>query len=477
LQIQPEILETLQQAGQEHLVRFWDELTPQQQQNLVDQIRSIDFPLMQQLIQNRATSGPGGEVAHGESVAARAARALPPQQLVRIPRTQADREQQKQAVEEGEELLRSGNVGAILVAGGQGSRLGFDAPKGMFPIGPVSDRTLFQILCEQVLARSLRVGVAIPYFVMTSEATHHETVKFFEQNRYFGLSEDDVFFFQQSSLPAVDAETGRMLMEDKDRILTSPDGHGGMLRALESTGMLGVMRDRDIEHLYYHQVDNPTAIVCDPALLGYHFQNNSDLTTKVVTKINPEERMGVLATIDGKTEIIEYSDLPEEQARRKQSDGTLVFWAGNTAIHVFKRVFIEKLLKNKLSLPFHTAHKKVACINDSGEFIDPAQPNAYKFEQFIFDALPHAKVAMVVEGVRKREFNPVKNAEGNDSPASSRAALLHLAREWIEAAGGIVGKNIPIEISPLYALDAHELEEKLQPGQTFNRPTVLKEVT
>ncbi|WP_437230014.1 UTP--glucose-1-phosphate uridylyltransferase [Planctomicrobium sp. SH661] len=469
VQVPRDILLPLQQAGQEHLVQFWDELNPSQQQTLAEQIQEIDFPLMQRLIAQAKSPH-----SAGESVADKAARATSPQQLVRIPRSQADREQQKKAGEIGKELLSSGKVGAILVAGGQGSRLGFDEPKGMFPIGPVSDRTLFQIHCEQILARSLQVGAQIPYFIMTSEATHRPTVKFFEQNRYFGLSEDNVFFFQQSSLPAVDAETGKMLMERKDRIGTSPDGHGGMLRALERSGMLGVMRDREIEHLYYHQVDNPTAIVCDPVLLGHHLLSHSDLTTKVVAKVSPEEKMGVLASVDGKTEIIEYSDLPVEQSKRKQADGTLVFWAGNTAIHVFKRRFIEKLLGDELSLPFHVAHKKVACLDESGNPVSPSEPNAFKFEQFIFDALPHAKVALVVEGSRKREFNPVKNAEGSDSPATSRAALLSMAREWIEAAGGIVEKDVPIEISPLFALDAHELQTRLDPGQIFKKPTVLE---
>ncbi|WP_437185489.1 UTP--glucose-1-phosphate uridylyltransferase [Planctomicrobium sp. SH668] len=469
VQIPQRILKPLQAVGQEHLVQFWDELSPEQQKSLEAQLLSIDFQLMQRLIDDRqATSGASVDFVE------KAKNATSPQQLVRIPTTAADRQRQKDALEAGEDLLRAGKVGAILVAGGQGSRLGFNAPKGMYPIGPISDRTLFQILCEQVLARSIQFDASIPYFIMTSEATHRPTVAFFEQNRYFGLSEENVFFFQQSSLPAVDVDTGKMLMERKDRVATSPDGHGGMLRALQNTGMLGVMRDRGIEHLYYHQVDNPTAIVCDPILLGHHVLSNSELTTKVVSKVSPEEKMGVLASVDGRTEIIEYSDLPIEESKRKQPDGSLVFWAGNTAIHVFKLNFIEKLLKDDLSLPFHVALKKVPGINEVGEEFAPAQPNANKFEQFIFDALPHAKVALVVEGIRTREFNPVKNGEGNDSPQTSRAALLSIAREWIEAAGGIVEKGVPIEISPLYAIDAMELQTKLDPGQIFKRPTILK---
>lgn len=461
------VLSRLEQAKQEHLVRFWDELNPQQQESLATQIEEIDFSLIQRLIENRAAS------SGAESPASRAARAESPHQLVRLPRTHSEKMEQKHAALEGEELLQSGKVGAILVAGGQGTRLGFDHPKGMFPIGPVSQRSLFQIHCEQILARSRQAGVAIPYFIMTSEATHRPTVRFFEENRYFGLSEDNVFFFQQASLPAVDSETGKILLERKDRIATGPDGHGGMLRALERSGMLGVMRDRNIEHLYYHQVDNPTAIICDPVLLGHHLLSGSDVTTKVVAKVAPEEKMGVLATVDGKTEIIEYSDLPAEEARRTQRDGTLVFWAGNTAIHVFRRSFIEKLLADELSLPFHIAHKKMPYVNEAGETVSPTAPNAYKFEQFIFDALPHAEVALVVEANRKREFNPVKNAEGADSPATCRAALLDIAREWIEAAGGIVEKGVPVEISPLFALDALELQSRIEPGQTFRKPTIL----
>jgi len=467
--IPEQTLETLKKYGQTHLVRFWDELNPKQREKLLAQIGQIDFPLFEKLLALRSSS-----VSEGESPADRAARAQAPQQLIRLARTQAERDQRLIAADAGEELLREGKVAAVLVAGGQGSRLGFNDPKGMFPIGPVTSRTLFQILCEQVLARSRRAGAAIPYFIMTSEATHTPTVAFFEEHRYFGLNEDQVFFFQQSSLPAVDDASSQILLERKDRVATSPDGHGGMLRALQQHGMLDILRDRGIEHLYYHQVDNPTAIVCDPVLLGHHLLAESDLTTKVVAKVSPDEKMGVLVSIDGQTQIIEYSDLPASETRRLQADGTLVFWAGNTAIHVFRRDFIERLLSDDLSLPFHIAHKKVPSVNAQGETIAPANPNASKFEQFIFDALPQAKTALVVEGLRAREFNPVKNAEGSDSPATSREALIAIARDWIEAAGGIVEKNAPVEISPLYALDFEELQAKLEPGQVFNSPAVLK---
>lgn len=471
MQLNEQVRETLEANGQSHLVAFWDELSDEQQARLEQQIRDIDFELVTKLIDKRDAQ------ARVESGGDRARRAQPPQDLVRLPGSTEDVQALQQAEQAGLELLRQGKVGAILVAGGQGSRLGFDLPKGMYPIGPVSERTLFQILCEQLLARSRQAGVAIPYFIMTSEATHSETVAFFEQNEFFGLGEENVFYFQQASLPAIDDSSHRLLLAEKGRIATSPDGHGGMLRALEKHGMLDVMRQRGIEHLYYHQVDNPTAIVCDPVLLGLHLTRHSDLTTKVVAKVSPEEKMGVLVTVDGHTEIIEYSDLPGDEAYRQDASGQDVFWAGNTAIHVFRRDFIESLLDDDLSLPFHIAHKKIPCVDESGSCVEPETPNGNKFEQFIFDALPHARVALVVEGDRAREFNPVKNADGNDSPQTSRAAMLRIAREWIRACGGQIDDSVEVEISPLFALDEQQLAEKLEPGQTFSTRTVLSVTT
>lgn len=463
-----ETLEILQANQQVHLIQFWDELSEQQQAQLQKQIDEIDFELIQKLIAKR------DQAAEEESGADKAKRAVSPEQLVRLPQSIEQSEERLEAEETGNDLLNAGKVGAILVAGGQGSRLGFDNPKGMYPIGPVSQRTLFEILSEQLLARSYRAGVSIPYFIMTSEATHAPTVEFFEQQNYFGLGKDNVFFFQQSSLPAIDDSSSKILLAEKGKVATSPDGHGGMLNALKKHGMLDVMRDRGIEHLFYHQVDNPTAIVCDPVLLGLHQKYDSDLTTKVVAKTSPEEKMGVLVSIDGKTEIIEYSDLPGEEAHRKDDDGQHVFWAGNTAIHVFRREFMESLLEDELSLPFHIAHKKIAYVDNDGNSVEPDSPNGNKFEQFIFDALPHAKVALVVEGDRSREFNPVKNATGSDSPETSRNALQRIASDWIESAGGQLEDGVKVEISPLLALDENDLQEVLPEGTVFNKDAVLK---
>ena len=290
---------------------------------------------------------------------------------------------------------------------------------------------------------------------------------FCRQHNYFGLDHDTVHLFQQGSLPALDAATGRILMTSRSELALSPDGHGGLVAAMANSGLLDLLAQHNIRHLFYHQVDNPTAILCDPALIGFHTQQRSQLTTNVVRKASPAERMGVLVDINGRTEIVEYSELTPEQAARCDDNGNWIFWAGNTAIHVFDREFLEQLAEDGGKLPLHVARKNVAFIDDRGETIkpdDPARPNAMKLERFIFDALPIAERTLIVEGNRAREFNPVKNRDGADSPATSRAALSRIGREWLTAAGHTVAEDQSVEISPLQALDADELAQKLTSG-------------
>lgn len=315
----------------------------------------------------------------------------------------------------------------------------------------------------------------IPYFVMTSDATHEDTVAFFEEHHFFGLKPHDVYFFRQGKLPAVDDQTGQILLADKHEIALSPDGHGGMVKALRAAGLLDEMRDRGIETLYYHQVDNPTAIVCDPAFLGLHEMHQSDMSTKVVNKVSAEEKMGVLVSIDGQTQIIEYSDMPVERTREVEPDGTLRFRAGNTAMHVIRRGYLQELVDQGRDLPYHRAHKPVPYLAPSGERIqpEPTAKNAYKFEQFIFDILPMAKTALVVEAGRVTEFNPVKNQSGADSPDTSRAAICRQNRDALRTAGAHVSDDAQIEISPLLQLHERGLAAKIKPGQMIADGTVL----
>lgn len=460
------ITERLNFYNQDHLLTGWDELTPEQQAALTSQLESVDFDQLANLLEQHKSS----QNTAVESPAERAQRALPPGSLVRLPQSAEDREHWAAATERGEQLLREGRVGVILVAGGQGTRLKFEHPKGMFPLGPVSDATLFQMLCEQVLARARRAECSIPYYVMTSDATHLETIAFFEQQEYFGLPPSDVKFFSQGNMPAVDAATGRLLLSEPGQLAMSPDGHGGLLRGLQAAYLLDDMQERGVDYLYYHQVDNPLAIVCDPAYLGWHAELGAEVSTKVVAKTSPEDKMGVAVDVDGVTQIIEYSDLPIEVARRMTPQNELELWAGSTAIHIFNRDFLQRLQTGTWELPFHIAHKAVEHHLPGQGRVSPSDPNAYKFERFIFDILPQARKALIVEADRQREFNPLKNASGVHSPDDVRRSLVELHTGWARQAGWEIPGGKAIEISPLVALDAEEFA--LQAGQ--NPPLELE---
>jgi len=456
--------------NQTHLLRWCEELSQDEHRTLIEQIEAVDFGLIERLIAE-ARYDP---TAATETSQARAERADPPCNLVQLPGSPAEQDEWQEPIRLGEELLAAGKLGIILVAGGQGTRLGFEHPKGMYPMGPVSGKSLFQLLAEQALARSRQAGVTIAYYVMTSDATHAETVAFFEEHDFFGLSADDVRFFRQGNMPAVEILTGKLLLADKDWLADSPDGHGGMLAALSGAGLLEDMQRRGVEYLYYHQVDNPTAIVGDPAFLGFHVLRDSKMSTKVVAKRSAEEKMGVVCSLDGQTQIFEYSDMPPEIAAKTDASGHLLHWAGNTAIHMFDRSFLERLVADELSLPFHLAHKKVDTISETGERVRPTEPNAIKYERFIFDALPHARRALVVEADRRREFNPVKNAEGDDSPATAKAAMIALGSDWLRQAGAKFPDGAAVEISPLFAMDADQLRQKVEPGTEFIQSVLLQ---
>lgn len=450
MNIPDELKTTLEAHNQTHLTQWWYELHDSQRVSLLDQLESIDWNEINHLLHDVEADDASQQIE-------RAKTATPPETLVGLNDQIWSEENRADLRKRGETLLRNGKVGAIVVAGGQGSRLGFEHAKGLFPIGPISNATLFDFLCGQIAALTKRYQVDIPYYIMTSDATHDEVTEAFRGHDWFGLSPNQVMFFKQGHMPAVDAESGKLLLAAKDSLALSPDGHGGMVAALDKQGVLRDMEARGLEVVYYHQVDNPCVKMCDPEFLGLHRQMDSEMSTKVVRKVTPEEKMGLLVDIDGKTQIIEYSDFPEDLAAETTADGRLKFWAGNTACHAFSFQFLKSLAASATALSFHKASKKVSYIDETGMSQSPESPNAFKFEKFIFDALPSAKVALVVETSREREFNPVKNAEGSDSPATSQAALERIWRSWLIAAGIEVGEDVRVEIQPSFALDEADL--------------------
>jgi UDP-N-acetylglucosamine/UDP-N-acetylgalactosamine diphosphorylase len=439
----------LKEYGQEHVLAGWDRLTAEEHAALVGQLQALDLAHLRRLYAER-----------DRTFAVPAADRITPLRGV-LP--DADDPAARQV---GERALAAGKVAALVVAGGQGSRLGFEHPKGMYPVGPVSGKSLFQLFAEKVLARGRRAGVRVPFLVMTSHATHAETEAFFQQHHYFGLAPDDVYFFRQGTMPALDLATGRLLLERPGRLFTSPNGHGGTITAMADSGLLDALHHRGVRHVFYFQVDNPLVKVADPQFLGQHVRANADVSSKVIPKDGPFDKLGNLVLIDGKKSIIEYSDLPRELAERRDAAGNLLFAAGNPAIHVFSLEFLQRVTEGTAdALPYHLARKKVPYWDPAtNRTVEPARENALKFERFIFDVLPHARRWVAVATSRREEFAPLKNATGADSPEVVKRAISELAANWLRRAGVEVAAGVTVEISPLAALEAADVARFVTPG-------------
>jgi UDP-N-acetylglucosamine/UDP-N-acetylgalactosamine diphosphorylase len=326
-------------------------------------------------------------------------------------------------------------VGALVVAGGQATRLGYDGPKGAFPIGPVSGRTLFEVQAQKIRRLRSRWGREIAWYVMTSDATDAPTRELFARQAYFGLPPSDVFCFRQGMVPSFDFDD-RILLAEPGRITENPDGHGGSLTALLRSGALDDMERRGVDTLFYYQVDNPLVRMADPAFLGFHALAGAEMSCKVVRKRDAFEKAGVLANIDGRIGVVEYTELDAASRDARDASGELVFWAGNTAIHAFDVAFVRRIAAEaERWLPFHAAEKTIPTLDAQGRPFSPSQPNGRKLERFVFDALPAARAVCIVETARSAEFSPVKNASGSDSPESSRRDLVALYAAWLREAG------------------------------------------
>ena len=429
-------------ASLDYLFANWGTLNRDQRERLIQQIAEIDFDRIQTL--HRATDT---SAARFEGVE----RATAPKRLISHDVRRESPAEFQEAREIGWKALRDGRVGIVLVAGGEGSRLGFPHPKGQFPIGPVSNKSLYQLLTEQAAAMSRRAGAVIPYYVMTSDATHDETMAFFKVHSYFGYDASSLHFFRQGKMPAVDQQTGNVLMSAHDRIAFSPDGHGGLLDAMQTANLFDDLRQRRVDVLFYHQVDNPLVRVCDPAFIGFHLMHGAEVSTKVVEKEEPDEKVGLLVEVDGRHQMIEYTDLPSEVAEQRDPTGQLKLRCGNIAVHLFNTDFLDRMAR--LSLPYHRSSKSVAFVDEMGQLVQPTENNAFKFEKFIFDILQHAERPLAMEVVRKHEFVPLKNSQGTFSPDHVRQAMRRMHTHWMQRAGWTTEEELPIEIPPSVALD------------------------
>ena len=456
---EPRIADAFAAAGQGHVLRHLAALDPRARAEFLAQLAEVDLALMARLIAGTA-AGSGDGTADLSRLA--------PAPYVALGAPDAD------ARAHGESLLRAGKVAAFTVAGGQGTRLGWKGPKGTYPATVVTGKPLFRVFAEQIAAAERRYGCAIPWYIMTSPLNDADTHAFFRDNNWFGRNPADTFLFPQGTMPSITLD-GKLMLETPGALAVNPDGHGGALRALHHSGALEDMKARGIAQLSYFQVDNPLVRIADPVFLGLHAHSahsSGEMSSKMVAKRDAGEKVGVFCDIAGKTGVVEYSDMPAELTASTDAAGRLRFNAGSIAIHVISVEFLDRLTGGDFALPFHRAKKKVPYWCDAqAKTVEPSEPNAIKFEAFVFDALALAAKSLVMETARIEEFAPIKNASGDDSPASSHQIQSNRNGAWLEKFGVRVPRrpngdvDARIEILAETALEANDLADAVLPKE------------
>ena len=455
--------DTLAACGQDHVLDHYDTLTDDQRASLLSEIEGIDWPEVARLIETHVKKKPAFEMPDN----------LEPAPWFPHEPTAAQSGRYAEARTHGETLIAEGKVAAFTVAGGQGTRLGWDGPKGTFPATPIRGLTLFACFAEYLKKAEEKYGAPVPWYVMTSPINDAATRAFFEEEDYFGLNRDDVMIFPQAMMPAIDMTTFKVLLKTPHELALSPNGHGGSLKALWTSGAIEDMYERGVEQISYTQVDNPIVRMVDPLFIGLHALENAQMSSKMLPKAFPKEKLGNFCLVGGKMTVIEYSNLPDELAEQRTDDGELKFRAGSIALHAIRADFVRSLNDGAegFSLPFNRAEKKVPYWDAAkGETVTPDTPNAVKLETFVFDALPKTDASIIYETDRVDEFAPVKNAdvEGQietDSPASSKQIQTERAARWLEKRGVDVPRNedgtvrAVIEIKQTTAIYPEDLED------------------
>lgn len=392
----------LDASGQTQVLRYYETLSPTEQESLLRQIENLD--LTRDYKGLMTTPSPRGQLA-------------PPTDALTLPEIQAHKAEYRQI---GLEAIRTGKVAAVLLAGGQGTRLGFAHPKGMFNIGKTRTLYIFQCLIQNLMAVVQEAGTFVPLFIMTSEENTEETQSFLAEHQYFGYDADYITFFTQETEPVVDGD-GKILLRSKGEILRAPNGNGGWFHSMARSGLIERLQAHNIEWLNVFAVDNVLQQIADPVFIGATIASGCVSAGKVVRKANPEERVGVLCLEDGKPSIVEYYEMTDEMRERRDAEGNLAYAYGVILNYLFR---VDGLLKTlDHDFPLHIAHKKMTYLGEDGERVEPTAPNAYKFETLVLDMVHTQESCLAYEVEREREFAPVKNAEGEDSVVTAQALL------------------------------------------------------
>lgn len=393
----------LEKYGQEHLLKFYSELSDEKKSKLLDDILTIDFKQLQELYESTKTKQ-NYEDGKIEPIEYKSKENLSKEELDKYTKI-------------GEEAIRQGKLAVVTMAGGQGTRLGHSGPKGTYDIGLASHKSIFEILCDNFKEAKEKYQVTIPWYLMTSEENNDDTIAFFEQNNYFGYPKESVKFFKQGTLPMIDTN-GKVLLSEEKMIKQAADGHGGVFEAMRKNGIIFDMSQKGIEWVFISGVDNVLVKPIDAVLTGLATDEGMLMAAKSIVKAGPDEKVGVFCKKDGKPYVVEYIDISEEMANQRDENGELVYGESHILCNQFNIKVLEKLASNKL--PYHVAFKKASYINENGEIVKPEQPNSYKFESFLFDAFSLLPDIAILRVKREEEFAPVKNATGVDSAESAR---------------------------------------------------------
>nr|XP_039269643.1 UDP-N-acetylhexosamine pyrophosphorylase-like [Styela clava] len=453
-----ELYDTLKSYDQDHLLTYWNDLSAKEQSQLTQDIKKININELNGYVTRALAPVNNG---HSNNI---------DQKMKPIPSehfgsaTDMNDENAKRWEVLGLEEISHDRIAVVLLAGGQGTRLGVKYPKGMYNVGLPSGKTLYQLQAERIrrleqlaFEKTGKKGV-IAWYIMTSEATKQQTLDFFEQHSYFGLDKNNVILFEQFTLPCVDFNK-KIILAAKNKIATAPDGNGGLYRALREHGVLDDMSRRGVRATHVYCVDNILVKMADPVFVGFCREKGADCGAKVVEKNHPDEAVGVVCLVDNVYQVVEYSEITSETARLRTESGKLTFSAGNICNHFFTLDFLKNVcsLEQESQLYHHVAKKKIPYLNKDGKTVTPSTPNGIKMEKFVFDVFKFSERFAVLEVKREDEFSPLKNADkpdgigGDSNPRTSRWALMSLHHRLIASAGGQIadqsGKVITVEES------------------------------
>lgn len=394
----------LKKAGQEHLLKYYERITDdKKKEKFLNSILTIDFDAINEIYLDSKKN-----ITNEDFVI---------EPIKFIDKEKIDEKEYVEYEKLGKDIIKSGKLAVVTMAGGQGTRLGHTGPKGTFDLGLESHKSIFEILCDTLKSENERYGVSVPWYIMTSDENNSETVEFFEKHNYFGYNKGDIFFFTQSKLPMVDTN-GKCLIDEKGNIKEAADGHGGIFKSILKSGALYDMQSRGIEWVFIGGVDNVLVKPVDPVLIGLSIKDNVDAAGKSIIKANPHEKVGIFCKRNGRPSVIEYSEISDELAEERLENGELKYAESHILCNLFSLNAINKIAS--IDLPYHVAFKKAKYIDCDGNLIVSEKPNAYKFESFIFDAFEKLDDLVVLRVKRENEFAPVKNAEGEDSPETAR---------------------------------------------------------